>query len=221
MKIIRPSVEFITPMDEESAWNTMKRLELIGRTCYKSEDRITDASCIKFLECIIRRGHESVIEHASVTVKFICDRGVSHEIVRHRRLYGDERESMDWIPYLRHIARRPRSLRNSGIYGMMPEVMQEYMDRCESSERGKVLKVLAELTERSGFDSALNTVSEAVRLHATDPDSLQSLYRRIYTDVPLLPPLEAAEGIPPLKVIRFPDDLTGLDAVLRGGAANG
>ena len=84
MKIIRPSVEFITPMDEESAWNTMKRLELIGRTCYKSEDRITDASCIKFLEGIIRRGHESVIEHASVTVKFICDRGVSHEIVRHR-----------------------------------------------------------------------------------------------------------------------------------------
>jgi hypothetical protein len=164
---------------------------------------------------------ESVVQLKITSSEVVVMDSDLHEIVRHRRLYGDERESMDWIPYLRHIARRPRSLRNSGIYGMMPEVMQEYMDRCESSERGKVLKVLAELTERSGFDSALNTVSEAVRLHATDPDSLQSLYRRIYTDVPLLPPLEAAEGIPPLKVIRFPDDLTGLDAILKGGAANG
>ena len=42
-----------------------------------------------------------------------------HEIVRHRRLYGDERESMDWVPYLRYIARKPRSLRNSGIYGIV------------------------------------------------------------------------------------------------------
>ena len=144
-----------------------------------------------------------------------------HEIVRHRRLYGDERESMDWIPYLRHIARRPRSLKNSGIYGMMPEAMQAYMDQCENSERGKILKVLAELTERSGFDSALNTVSEAVRLHAADPDSLQSLYRRIYTDVPVLPPLEPSEGIPDMKIIQFPGDLSDLDAVLKGGAANG
>ena len=159
---------------------------------------------------------ESVVQLKITSSEVVVMDSDLHEIVRHRRLYGDERESMDWIPYLRHIARRPRSLKNSGIYGMMPEVMQEYMDRCESSERGKVLKVLAELTERSGFDSALNTVSEAVRLHATDPDSLQSLYRRIYTDVPLLPPLEAAEGIPPLKVIRFPDDLTGLDAILKG-----
>ena len=164
---------------------------------------------------------ESVVQLKVTSSEVVVMDSDLHEIVRHRRLYGDERESMDWIPYLRHIARRPRSLKNSGIYGMMPVVMQEYMDRCESSERGKVLKVLAELTEQSGFDSALDTVSEAVRLHATDPDSLQSLYRRIYTDVPLLPPLEAAEGIPPLKVIRFPDDLTGLDAVLKGGAANG
>ena len=54
--------------------------------------------------------------------------------------------------------------------------MQIYMDNCESKERGRVLKVLAELTERTGFASAVRTVDEAVRLNATDPDSLQSLY---------------------------------------------
>ena len=60
-----------------------------------------------------------------------------HEIVRHRRLYGSESESMDWIPYLKYIAKKPRSLKNSGIYGMMPEPMQVYLDSCESSDRGK------------------------------------------------------------------------------------
>jgi hypothetical protein len=50
-----------------------------------------------------------------------------HEVVRHKRLYGDEHESMDWLPYLTYIARKPRSLRNSGIYDMMPQTMQIYM----------------------------------------------------------------------------------------------
>jgi len=145
-----------------------------------------------------------------------------HEIVRHRRLYGDDFESMDWIPYLKYIARKPRSLRNSGIYGMMPENMQIYMDSCESSERGRVLKILAELTERSGFSGALNTVDEAIRFHATDPDSLQNLYRRTYAEVPLLPPLDNLSGIPSQKVIPFRNDLAGLDAALKkGGAFNG
>ena len=144
-----------------------------------------------------------------------------HEIVRHRRLYGDEAESMDWIPYLKYIARKPRSLRNSGIYDMMPRSMQVYMDSCENSERGKILKVLAELTERTGFSSAVNTVDEAVRLQAVDPDSLRSLYRRIYADVPLLPPLTARDGIPKQNVIPIRNDLDGLDAILRKGGATG
>lgn len=87
-----------------------------------------------------------------------------HEVVRHKRLYGNEHERMDWLPYLTYIARKPRSLRNSGIYDMMPQTMQIYMDNCESKERGRVLKVLAELTERTGFASAVRTVDEAVRL---------------------------------------------------------
>ena len=144
-----------------------------------------------------------------------------HEIVRHRRLYGDEYESMDWIPYLKYIAKKPRSLRNSGIYDMMPDTMQVYLDRCESSERGRILKVLSELTERTGFGSAVATVDEAVRLQVADPDSLGNLYRRLFTDVPVLPELTVQDGIPAQKVIPFKDDLSGLDALLkRGGAAS-
>lgn len=145
-----------------------------------------------------------------------------HEVVRHRRLYGDERESMDWIPYLKYIARKPRSLKNSGIYSMMPESMRRYMDKCESKDRGRILKVLSELTERTGFESAVTTVDTAIQNQATDPDSLLSLYRRTYMDVPPLPPLEYSSALPEMKVIVMPTDLSLLDAALKkeGGALN-
>ena len=62
----------------------LKKIEKAGRTCYKSEDRITDDSALTFVKTICKSGHESVLEHEKVTVRIICDRGVSHEIVRHR-----------------------------------------------------------------------------------------------------------------------------------------
>lgn len=81
MKIIKPSVEI---MDEINGMAILRKIERCGRVCYKSEDKITDDSCVRFVKNLIERGHESVLEHVSITVKFICDRGVSHEIVRHR-----------------------------------------------------------------------------------------------------------------------------------------
>lgn len=81
MKIIEPSVELLNAPSYETLLTT---IEAAGRTCYKSEDKIKDGSAEKFVRAIIKRGHEAVIEHGSVTVRFICDRGVSHEIVRHR-----------------------------------------------------------------------------------------------------------------------------------------
>lgn len=98
MKVIYPRVEFITPVTEESGKLVMKRIEEIGRVCYKSEDKITEDSYKKFISNLIKRGHESVLEHGSITVKFICDRGVSHEIVRHR-LASYSQESTRYCNY--------------------------------------------------------------------------------------------------------------------------
>lgn len=81
MRIIKPSFEILTPIDADTI---LKHIELCGRTCYKSEKNITDESCNAFVKSIIKRGHEAVLEHFNITVRFICDRGVSHEIVRHR-----------------------------------------------------------------------------------------------------------------------------------------
>ncbi|MBR6985603.1 MAG: FAD-dependent thymidylate synthase [Ruminococcus sp.] len=81
MRIIDAGYIIISPIDEDAI---LSKLESIGRVCYKSEHNITTDSAKKFIQSIIKSGHESVIEHSSITVKFICDRGVSHEIVRHR-----------------------------------------------------------------------------------------------------------------------------------------
>jgi thymidylate synthase (FAD) len=84
MIVVKPSVEILTPNNKEEAREMLMRLEQAGRTCYKSENLITEESYKKYLQMILDRKHEAVIEHASMTIKFICDRGVTHEIVRHR-----------------------------------------------------------------------------------------------------------------------------------------
>ncbi|MBR6228837.1 MAG: FAD-dependent thymidylate synthase [Eubacterium sp.] len=81
MKVIKPSVEIIDMDDYEKI---IRKIEKIGRVCYKSEENIADGTAERFIGNILRRGHESVIEHEAVTVRFTCDRGVTHEIVRHR-----------------------------------------------------------------------------------------------------------------------------------------
>jgi thymidylate synthase (FAD) len=81
MKIIEPSFEFLNVTDGNSI---LKSIEKAGRVCYKSEDKITSGSSKEFIQKILQSGHESIIEHEKITVKIVCDRGVSHEIVRHR-----------------------------------------------------------------------------------------------------------------------------------------
>lgn len=95
MKIIEAYYEI---QDEINGSDILKKIEKAGRTCYKSEDRITDQSAINFVDKICRNHHESVIEHHSITVRFVCNRGVSHQIVRHR-LGSYSQESTRYINY--------------------------------------------------------------------------------------------------------------------------
>jgi thymidylate synthase (FAD) len=80
----------------------LQHIERAGRTCYKSEDKITDDSAEKFVSMLIKRGHESVLEHCSFSVRFICDRGVSHELVRHR-IASFSQESTRYVGYANAI----------------------------------------------------------------------------------------------------------------------
>lgn len=81
MKVIKPTFQIMEHLD---GTEMIRKLELCGRVCYKSENAITNESAKRFLRNIIKSGHESVLEHEKITVRIICDRGVTHEIVRHR-----------------------------------------------------------------------------------------------------------------------------------------
>lgn len=95
MNIIKPYFIIESQID---GGNMLKQIEKAGRTAYKSEDKITEDSSHKFIQMIIKRGHLSVIEHQSITVRIICDRGVTHEIVRHR-LASYTQESTRYCDY--------------------------------------------------------------------------------------------------------------------------
>lgn len=95
MKVIEPGYEILTPLDGNAI---LKHIERCGRVCYKSEDKITPDSAERFVSNIIKSGHESVLEHFSISVLFIVDRGISHEIVRHR-LASYSQESTRYCNY--------------------------------------------------------------------------------------------------------------------------
>ena len=82
MKVVEPSMT--VEMDPGEAAAMLKRVERAGRTCYQSDWKVGPGTAPDFVRMIIKRGHESVLEHEKVTVRVVCDRGVSHELVRHR-----------------------------------------------------------------------------------------------------------------------------------------
>ena len=83
MKIIQQSYEILTDLSNPIE-TILKPIERAGRICYRSENNITDDSCLTFCKNILNRGHEAVIEHSQLSVKFIVDRAIANELVRHR-----------------------------------------------------------------------------------------------------------------------------------------
>ena len=81
MKVIAARYEILDKID---GMEVLKKIERVARTCYKSEDYIKEGSAERLVKSLIDRGHEAMLEHYSFSIKFICDRGVSHELVRHR-----------------------------------------------------------------------------------------------------------------------------------------
>lgn len=81
MQAIKPYTQIYKDFDGQKM---LQKIEAAARTCYKSEGKIQEGSAAKLVAGLIKSGHEAMLEHASVTVKFVVDRGISHELVRHR-----------------------------------------------------------------------------------------------------------------------------------------
>ena len=153
------------------------------------------------------------VKLTSNTVTILDETG--HAIVVHKRLYGDRKQrSMNWVPYLELLARRPRAVKYSGIYGLFPEGLKDYLESSRPGDTSDIIRMIAEFTKMTGFESAVATVAQAASHNITDPDSLKALHRRLYMDIPELPPLscDIAPQLDPLM-----PDLTKYDfAIVRG-----
>lgn len=127
MQIVKPSVEleWITP-------NPLQAIERAGRTCYKSEEKITDDSAEAFARMLIKRGHEAVIEHASASFRIITDRGITHEIVRHR-IASFAQESTRYCNYAKDKFGAEIALIQPP--GLTPGQEALWRESCETAER--------------------------------------------------------------------------------------
>lgn len=135
------------------------------------------------------------------------------EIVQHERLYGDyKQQSMQWLPYLTQLSRCPGALKYTGIYHMLPEPIKQYLEKCTKSDKGKVLKAIASLTEKSDFERAVETVSTALSYEATDIDSLLNLHNRLHGKVVQLEPVKLPVHVP--QVEKYIPDFTAYDRSL-------
>lgn len=143
MKIIKPSYEIMTPINRKEL---LKTIEIAGRTCYKSEDKITEDSASKFVKMLIKNGHEAMIEHYNITIKFVNDRGISHEEVRHR-IASFAQESTRYCNYsknkygnqitfidIRDGINLDQKMKNLSL-GQINEVINEWLLACEDAER--------------------------------------------------------------------------------------
>ncbi len=95
MKVVAPWYEILFMPDPAQV---LSLVEAAGRTCYKSEHLISSDSASEFVRRIVASGHHSVIEHGNISVRFVCDRGVTHELVRHR-LAAYSQESTRYANY--------------------------------------------------------------------------------------------------------------------------
>ncbi len=140
--------------------------------------------------------------HMNVRVKITANEVIPmdeslREIVRHERFYGNyKQQSMKWLPYLKQLSRRPGALKYTGIYQLLPQSMNTYLERCDKSSIGKVLQMIATLTELNGFESAVKTVDNALDYEVTDTDSLLNLHNRIHGNFIELPSIQLPKNIP-------------------------
>ena len=138
MKIIEPSAVLIDPVNAEDIY---RKLERCGRVSHKSESR---GNAESFVRKIIKLGHESVLEHVSLTFHIICDRAIQNELVRHRHASFTV-ESTRYVPYKElsfvdpHMEDAALELieaeyRERLLHGEPPEIAREMLPLCLKSE---------------------------------------------------------------------------------------
>jgi transposase len=136
-------------------------------------------------------------------------------IITHKRLYGKVMESMNWIPYLELLSKRPTALKYTGLYNDLPTTLREFLDKSDYEAKKRLLKLFAKMTLLSGLEAAIATMDESLDLGVDDPDSIWALYCRLTTMHLTVPELNLPENVPELKI--YVSDISVYDELIKQG----
>lgn len=136
-------------------------------------------------------------------------------VIRHRRLYGQEKESMNWLPYLELLSKRPTALKYTELYNQLPPILREYLDKIGNEEKKQVLKIVAKMAAISGFDTAVSAFEEGIKLGVSDSDSVWAIYCRLTTGTLPEPEISLSETVPELK--KYIPDIKVYDELISAG----
>lgn len=132
MREVEQGFEVLTPISQGAQWE-LALIEQAARTCYKSEDKAGPGSDRKLIRGLIQRGHESVLEHSVLSVKLICDRATSHQIVRHR-LASFSQESQRYCNYSGDKFTGEVTFVKPGLIARGTEAYDIWRKSCEQAE---------------------------------------------------------------------------------------
>lgn len=132
MKIIEQSVK---ELNNPSYKSMLEKIETAGRTCYQSQSK---GNPEKFIKMIINNGHESVLEHASLSFVIRTNRNITHEIVRHR-LASYSQESTRYVAYKNDIEFIP-SFEDKTYYDFLENAEKQYKQMLQNSVRPEIAR---------------------------------------------------------------------------------
>jgi transposase len=157
---------------------------------------------------------------SNVTVKltannvFILDKDMK-EVVMHKRLYGNQYESICWLPYLKQLSRKPGALKYTPVYKMLPVNLQNHLKTVNKRDCGRILKTLAELTDTHGFEIAIEATGKAFERGVKDPDSIIATFNRINSIDINLKPVGLPEDVPAMPPVSY--TASEYDTFFKGG----
>lgn len=158
-------------------------------------------------------GHQVIVKAGAYDVD-ILDTHCNH-IVHHSRLYGEETESMYWIPYLELMSKRPTALKYSGLFNQLPSILKEYLDDCDYEHKRQALKLLTKMTTQTNLETAIEAFEESIRCGVKDTDSIWITYCRLTTGVLPEPEIYLPETVPELK--KYITDINVYDKLISSG----
>ena len=157
---------------------------------------------------------QQVIVKAGAYDVEILDENCNH-IIRHKRLYGEEKESMNWIPYLELMSKRPTALKYTGLYNQLPQILKEYLDKSDYEGKKQALKLFTKMTAATGIDTAIEAFEEGLKLGVNDPDSIWATYCRLTTGTLPEPEISLPDKVPELK--KYIPDIKIYDQLITSG----